>query len=216
MQERKKSLAVSVACMAIYWPTLKGERLSSVFSPDGTLISASAAPHCRALDSRSLQHQQQPLFWERVNRVVAFAVPMTMERDHWSFTGHRTTHSSNDRSPRVLCCLRPCLYDSFVASYRVAAGIPSLSLTMMYWLANKLTRMRMGMVKGEGKGSRSRIITVLVDGRQYSIIILPSDRLHRPLWTHQRRQPRPCKPSDYLKELVFWIVRYLRYSAMSK
>ena len=26
---------------------LKGERLSSVFSPDGTLISASAAPHCR-------------------------------------------------------------------------------------------------------------------------------------------------------------------------
>ena len=26
--------------------TLKGERLSSVFSPDGTLISASAAPHC--------------------------------------------------------------------------------------------------------------------------------------------------------------------------
>ena len=35
------------------WPTctdllqaLKGERLSSVFSPDGTLISASAAPHC--------------------------------------------------------------------------------------------------------------------------------------------------------------------------
>ena len=25
---------------------LKGDRLSSVFSPDGTLISASAAPHC--------------------------------------------------------------------------------------------------------------------------------------------------------------------------
>ena len=25
---------------------LKGERLSSVFSPDGTLISASAASHC--------------------------------------------------------------------------------------------------------------------------------------------------------------------------
>ena len=34
--------------MAIYWPTpaWKGERLSSVFSPDGTWISASAAPHC--------------------------------------------------------------------------------------------------------------------------------------------------------------------------
>ena len=27
---------------------LKGERLSSVFSPDGILISASAAPHCGA------------------------------------------------------------------------------------------------------------------------------------------------------------------------
>ena len=27
---------------------LKGERLSSVFSPDGTLISASATPHCGA------------------------------------------------------------------------------------------------------------------------------------------------------------------------
>ena len=35
--------------MAIYTDLLqdlKGERLSSVFSPDGTLISASAAPHC--------------------------------------------------------------------------------------------------------------------------------------------------------------------------
>ena len=28
---------------------LKGECLSSVFSPDGTLISASAAPHCGAV-----------------------------------------------------------------------------------------------------------------------------------------------------------------------
>ena len=27
----------------------KGDRLSSVFSPDGTLISASAAPHCGVL-----------------------------------------------------------------------------------------------------------------------------------------------------------------------
>ena len=41
-------MAVSAACMAIYdlLQALKGERLSSVFSPDGTLISASAAPHC--------------------------------------------------------------------------------------------------------------------------------------------------------------------------
>ena len=29
-----------------YSRLLKTERLSSVFSPDGTLISASAAPHC--------------------------------------------------------------------------------------------------------------------------------------------------------------------------
>ena len=28
------------------YQALKGERLSAVFSPDGTLISASAAPHC--------------------------------------------------------------------------------------------------------------------------------------------------------------------------
>ena len=36
--------------MAIYLlQALKGERLSSVFSPDGTLISASAAPHCGAV-----------------------------------------------------------------------------------------------------------------------------------------------------------------------
>ena len=37
--------------MAIYTDllqALKGERLSSVFSPDGTLISASAAPQCGA------------------------------------------------------------------------------------------------------------------------------------------------------------------------
>ena len=34
--------------MALYWLTqaLKGEKISSLFSPDGTLISASAAPHC--------------------------------------------------------------------------------------------------------------------------------------------------------------------------
>ena len=44
----KKSLVVSVACTDVsdLLQALKGERLSSVFSPDGTLISASAAPHC--------------------------------------------------------------------------------------------------------------------------------------------------------------------------
>ena len=40
-------MAVSVACMAIYdlLQALQGEPLNSVFSPDETLISASAAPH---------------------------------------------------------------------------------------------------------------------------------------------------------------------------
>ena len=45
----KKSLAESLACKAIHTDllkALKGERISSVFSPDGTLISASAALHC--------------------------------------------------------------------------------------------------------------------------------------------------------------------------
>ena len=50
---RKKTLAVSVACVALYWPTPGfkgvGEPSSSVFSTDGTLISASAAPHCGVL-----------------------------------------------------------------------------------------------------------------------------------------------------------------------
>ena len=49
---RKKSLAVSVACMAIYTDplqALKGESLVSVFLTDETLISASAAPHCWAV-----------------------------------------------------------------------------------------------------------------------------------------------------------------------
>ena len=45
--------------MAIDWPTLgfKGERLSSVFSPDRTLISASAAPHCGAMEVHSRCHK---------------------------------------------------------------------------------------------------------------------------------------------------------------
>ena len=34
---------------SMYGYILKGERLSSVFSPDGTLISASVAPLCRVL-----------------------------------------------------------------------------------------------------------------------------------------------------------------------
>ena len=40
----------------------KGERLNSVFSPDGTLISASAAPHCGvkyAKESASLHEIQK-------------------------------------------------------------------------------------------------------------------------------------------------------------
>ena len=42
---KEEILAVSVACMAIYLlQALKGERLSSVFSPDWTLISANNQP----------------------------------------------------------------------------------------------------------------------------------------------------------------------------
>ena len=44
-------MAASVAYIRLYTDilkALKGERLSSVFSTDGTLISASAAPHCEA------------------------------------------------------------------------------------------------------------------------------------------------------------------------
>ena len=36
---------------------LKGEPLSSVFSPDGTLISASAAPHCGDQERQISQQQ---------------------------------------------------------------------------------------------------------------------------------------------------------------
>ena len=37
---------------------LKGERLSYVFSPDGTLISASTAPHCGAIPQRQCQQKK--------------------------------------------------------------------------------------------------------------------------------------------------------------
>ena len=40
---------------------LKGERLSSVFSPDGTLIYASAAPHCGAAGKATrISHGRNP------------------------------------------------------------------------------------------------------------------------------------------------------------
>ena len=50
---RKKSLAVSIASMAMFdlLQALQEERLSSVFSPDGTLISASTAPTVGVLQS---------------------------------------------------------------------------------------------------------------------------------------------------------------------
>ena len=46
---RKKSLAVSVVCMAIYrrTPGFKGRTFDlCVFSTDGTVVSVSAFPHC--------------------------------------------------------------------------------------------------------------------------------------------------------------------------
>ena len=42
----KEEIPGSKRSMYGYILTYSGERLSSVFSPDGTLISASAAPHC--------------------------------------------------------------------------------------------------------------------------------------------------------------------------
>ena len=50
---------MSIACTARYTDllqVLKAEPLSSVFSTGGTLISASAAPHCRGIGS-SLSNQ---------------------------------------------------------------------------------------------------------------------------------------------------------------
>ena len=38
---------------------LKGERLSSVFSPDGTLISASAAPHCGKKEEEETHQKEE-------------------------------------------------------------------------------------------------------------------------------------------------------------
>ena len=51
---RKKSLAVGVACKAMFGPTpgLKGRTLSSGFSTDRNLISASAELHCRELGGK--------------------------------------------------------------------------------------------------------------------------------------------------------------------
>ena len=54
---RKKSLAVSVACID-HLQALKREPLRSVFSSDGTLISASAAPHCGVLRGRDAQRRK--------------------------------------------------------------------------------------------------------------------------------------------------------------
>ena len=41
---------------SMYGYILKGERLSSVFSPDETLISASAAPHCGDVGKKVEKH----------------------------------------------------------------------------------------------------------------------------------------------------------------
>ena len=48
----KEEIPGSKRSMYGYIQAVKGERLSSVFSPDGTLISASAAPHCGSLSHK--------------------------------------------------------------------------------------------------------------------------------------------------------------------
>ena len=46
VETSKEEIPVSKRIMHGLLQALKGEPLSSVFSPDGALISASAAPHC--------------------------------------------------------------------------------------------------------------------------------------------------------------------------
>ena len=75
-QARKKSLAVSVACMAIYWPTpgFKGRTFKlCVLTRWDFNFSASAAPHCGAFGSKrlkvSLYNSAYPNFWFQNNQL---------------------------------------------------------------------------------------------------------------------------------------------------
>ena len=53
----KEEIPGSKRSMYDLFQALKGERLSSVFSPDGILISASAAPHCEAARVKDVLQQ---------------------------------------------------------------------------------------------------------------------------------------------------------------
>ena len=56
----KKSLAVSIVYMVHYLlKALKGKPSSSVFSTDGTLISAFKAPHCRMGGTDRMQERNR-------------------------------------------------------------------------------------------------------------------------------------------------------------
>ena len=77
-QARGKFLAVSVACIgyAELLQAFKGERLSSVFSQDGTLIPASAAPHCGEWEKEKE---------ERKKKKKSTPVPYTNHRALWYY-----------------------------------------------------------------------------------------------------------------------------------
>jgi len=89
----KKFLAVGEALMAIFWPAacIKGRTCcSSGFSTEGTLISVSAVPHCREMDSsisvpgpclKLKRHQQQS--WASLES--SLSMQKTSRLPNWSW-----------------------------------------------------------------------------------------------------------------------------------
>ena len=57
---------------------LKGKRLSSAFSPDGTLISASAAPHCGEMVVWTTTHPNKCMY-DRFACVYQYDVRQCLE-----------------------------------------------------------------------------------------------------------------------------------------
>ena len=64
---------------------LKGEHLSSVFSPDGTLISASAAPHCGAVTGSFTQPEKSWMLAKIPKNVARAALLRCTLAEHGSY-----------------------------------------------------------------------------------------------------------------------------------
>ena len=62
-----------------YSRALKGERLSSVFSPGGTLISASAAPHCGVIKRKKEKKVRNKNELFDYNQLTEHAVDRTLK-----------------------------------------------------------------------------------------------------------------------------------------